>query len=289
MNLSSRPPKTRGPNSASRRALINTYYRADLKNQTTSPFMKKSRPGRTRRYFFGFLDIVLILGLLAALGYSLLISPHPKVIATNQDFHPLSDYQAYADRLFSKIGNRNKLTYDEGAVTSSMEKNFPEIDAISTEIPVFSSRPTLRLDVSQPSLKVKSGPRTYILDSKGVIVMTAGQSPGSRNLPLVIDQSGFKAAPGEPLLNTGAVYFIKTVIAETKAAKVPISSMTLPAVPQEVDLRTSDAAYYVKFYLGGDPLVQSGQYLAARNRFMRSNQPPSSYLDVRIAGKVFYK
>lgn len=289
MNSSRKPSESRRPRLSGRRPQVNTYYRGEPALGSSSPFQKKPAPKSARRFFFGFLDIVLILVILAGLGYSLVISSKPKVLISSQAFHSRSDYQIYADGLFSQIKNRNKITYDEQAVTLAMEKRFPEITSINTELPIFSEQPTLRITVSQASLRVRSGSNNYVVDSQGVIVALANQVPAAKNLPQITDQSGFNSKIGQPLLNVGAVDFIKTLIAETKVAKVPISAMTLPPVAQELDLRTSDRPYFVKFYLGGDALIQTGQYLAARNHFNQTGQQPAQYLDVRVAGKIFYK
>jgi len=289
MNFSRKPPAPRKPRAAVRRTRINTYYRAEPAAGGSSPFQRKPAAKNVRRFLFGFLDITLILVILAGLGYSLVISPKPRIIVSNQTFHRNSDYQAYANQLFSQIKNRNKITYDEKAVVLAMEKRFPEITSISTELPIFSEQPTLRIAISKASLRVRSGSNNYIVDSQGVIVAHAGQLAAAGSLPQIIDQSGFNSKIGQPLLNVGAVDFIRTVMAEIKAAKVPVSAMTLPPVAQELDLRTSDRPYFVKFYLGGDALVQAGQYLAARNHFNQTGQQPAQYLDVRVGGKIFYK
>jgi hypothetical protein len=70
---------------------------------------------------------------------------------------------------------------------------------------------------------------------------------------------------------------------------VTITSLSLPSKPSELDLRTKDRPYFVKFYMGGDALTQAGQFLAARAQFDRQNHQPADYLDVRVAGKIFYK
>jgi hypothetical protein len=77
-------------------------------------------------------------------------------------------------------------------------------------------------------------------------------------------------------------------LAQTRRAGVPIKSLTFPPLAQELDLATEDQPYFVKFYLGGDPLVQAGTFLAARHQFS-SGVKPSVYLDVRVPGKIFYK
>jgi hypothetical protein len=63
----------------------------------------------------------------------------------------------------------------------------------------------------------------------------------------------------------------------------------LPSTAEELDIHTPDRPYYVKFYLAGDALLQTGQYLASRHQFDTTNSQPAEYLDVRIPGKIFYK
>lgn len=290
MRFSHKPPSSnRQPPNHRRQTPLNIYYRAEPSAGNPSPFQQKQAAKSARRYFFGFLDIILILVILAGLGYSLVISPKPKVLVNNQSFHSLNDYRLYADQLFSQLKNRNKITYDEQSIASAMRRKFPEITSVGTELPIFSEQPTLRITVAPASLRVKENTTDYVVDDQGVIVGKLSQIPVAKNLPQLIDKSGFPAKVGQPLLSAGAVSFIKTVVVEVKAAKVPLASLTLPTVAQEMDLRTADQPYFVKFYLGGDALTQTGQYLAARNHFKQINQPPATYLDVRVPGKIFYK
>lgn len=281
--------KQRQPRVSNSRTRVNTYYRAESKNEDLSPFRAKPVRSSTKRYIFGFLDIVVIIVLLTALGYSLLISSSPRVLVNNQAFHNTSDYQSYALQIFSQLKNRNKVTFDDGSVSAAFQRKFPEVTAVSTELPIFSERPTLRITVAQASLRLKSGANNYIIDSQGIIVGSAAGLTGSQSLPQIVDQSGYHAGLNQPILNASAVRFIRTVATQLKAARVPVSSLTLPPIAQELDLRTADKSYYVKFYLGGDALTETGQFLATRHHFSDIDQPPSEYLDVRIAGKVFYK
>src|SRR5207302_459575 len=101
------------------------------------------------------------------------------------------------------------------------------------------------------------------------------------------DQSGFKTQAGQPALSSQAVNFIKNIITQCHGAKVPVASLTLPKTAQELDFKAADRPYFVKFYLGGDPVLETGQFLAARHRFDQTGQP-TSYLDVRVNGKIYF-
>jgi len=187
------------------------------------------------------------------------------------------------------VANRSKLTFNEAKVVNRIETDFPEVSAASVELPFFSEQPRVRLLVSEPAFKLKSHGRLYIISRQGVVITTTVNQPRFSQLPIVEDQSGFEAVVGQPVLSSQAAGFISTVILQSRRAKVPLSTLTLPAVPLEFDLRTADQPYMVKFYLDGDANTEAGQFLAARQKFAQSHITPSQYLDARVSGKIFYK
>jgi cell division septal protein FtsQ len=270
------------------RTPVNTYYRGDSQ-QSQSPFTKRETKKPIKRYIFGLLDIVLLAAVLIALLYSLALSNRPKVISSSSAYHDSSVYQTAASQQLASLKNRNKITFDQKGLAEALQSRFPEIAAVQTELPLFSQRPTIRLTVAQPSFFLNSPGHSYIISAAGKAVASANDIPRVRDLQNIQDQSGYKVISGQQILSTGSVAFINTVIAECARARVPISSLNLPRTPQELDLHAKDQPYYVKFYLDGDALTQTGQFLAARARFKQGTQPPAQYLDVRANGKIFYK
>jgi len=267
---------------------LSKYYRAE-RTGAASPFVRKPVSKNRRRLLLGFLDILLILFLLFGLGYSLALNARPKVIVSDSSFHPPSVYTAVVAAQLRQFKNRTKMTFDEQGVTLQLQKQFPEISNVQIELPFFSEQATVRLTIAQPSFKLVSRGTSYIVGTNGEIVATSADLPNVKNLATVYDQSGFNASVGKPVLSSGSTGFIRTVVAECQRFKVPIASLVLPTTPQELDLRTTDQPYYVKFNLDGDALNEVGQFLAARHRFAQTNQTPSQYLDVRVEGKIFYK
>lgn len=274
--------------SSTSRVPLKTYYRSKTGISESSPFKKKPVKRRARRFLFGFLNIILAGLLVAGLLYSLVVNPKPKLVLNSTVYRNTSAYQQEADKLFTSIKNRNKLTFDSGSIAAGMKQRFPEIAVVDTELPVFSQKATLRLNIAPPSLKLNSGGRSYVVDAQGIVVQEAG-SMASKNLPRVEDKSGYRVQIGKPVLNAEAVRFIKTLDVQCRQAGIAVDSYTLPPAAQQIDLSTKDHSYFVKFYLGGDALTQAGQYLAARRHFSESKSLPAEYLDVRVAGKIFYK
>jgi hypothetical protein len=274
---------------AYRRRTLNTYYRTNSQDASPSPFKRKHRKSSPRKWLFGLADIILVCLLLAGLIYSLILRPQPKIQANDYSYHSSADYRAGIQPFFKAVKDNNKISFDEAAVVKSIEAKYPEVQNVRVELPFFSPEPTVWLYISKPAFKLSSGAKTYIVDSQGTIVAESKDLPQLTKLVSLNDQSGYPAAIGKPILSSSSVAFINTLSAQAKAAKVPIGQLALPPLALELDLRTQDQPYYVKFFMGGDALTQTGQFLAARQKFSKGQSPPSLYLDVRVNGKVFYK
>jgi len=281
-----RPRKS--PAREGRGSQITTYYRAENNGRPASPFTRKTARRSHRRLLFGLLDIIIIMALIIGLFYSLALKPQPKVITSSQSYHTASEYTDAAIEQFSLLKNRNKLTFDQSSISENMQKRFPEIRDIHIELPFCSETPVVRLNIAGPAFKLISSTKSYVVNDDGIAIDTVKIRGGGR-LATIADDSGFDIRSGGRVLSSSSVGFIKTLIKQCAISNIKLASITLPSSPQELLLRTADAAYYTKFYLGGDPAVQAGQFLAARKQFMRSGTQPHEYLDVRISGKIFYK
>ena len=278
--------RARNPDSGQRTPL--TYYRSAEKPSTSSPFEKKIRP-RGRKWLPKVVDFLVVALVLSGVVYSLIIRPDPKLVVNSTAYHQASAYRVSALADFKSLKNRNKLTFDEKGIIADLQKRFPEIASAAVELPLFGETPRLRINIASPTFILNSQGSDYIVDSQGVAVTKKADAPQIAGLLVVIDQTGFNTQIGRQIISAAEVNFINTLLAQTKRAKVPIASLTLPPLAQELDLRTSDQGYFAKFYLGGDALVQSGQFLAARHQFEQANSQPSQYLDVRVPGKIYYK
>jgi hypothetical protein len=278
----------RSPKQGRLRTPVTTYYRSENKSES-SPFVKKAAPRQTRKYFLGFLDLILIVILLVAIGYAMLVSSKPKVIASDLSYRSQSTYEAAIAQQLSNLKNRNKVSFNEKAIADNLQQKFPEISAVNVELPFFSQQPVFRLKISRPSFVLNTQGQNFIVSTKGIAVAKSTDFPTIQGLQTVTDQSSYKITPGIRVLDTDSTNFISSLISQYKFQKIEVQSLVMPPKPQELDLRAKGQSYYVKFYLRGDVASQTGQYLAARKHFTESGQSPNQYLDVRVPGKIFYR
>jgi hypothetical protein len=283
-------PRTRQP--AKGRAKVPlTYYRSagGAAQDDKSPFIRSKPKTRVRKYLLGALDFGVLLLFLAIFIYSLIIRPEPKIAANSYTYHPAATYQQAAQEQLKSLTSRNKLTINEDQIIKNLQSEFPEIANARLELPVISQIPTLHLTIAEPALVLKNNKSSYIVSSIGTVVDKAEGFSRSKELPSVEDQADFDLKPGSPAFSRESTSFIVDVWRYTKASNINVASMVLPVRPMELNLKTTDKPYFVKFYLGGDAVLQTGQFVAARNQFEKDGVNPSEYLDVRIQGKIFYK
>lgn len=269
------------------RVRVNAYYGQRSETETASPFIARAKK-RTSRLLVWIFDSLLILAILVAFVYSLLVRPSAKLSVSNDTFHSQAEYQVVVNKQLTTLKDRNKITFDEASLSSAIERSFPEVESVDIELPILGEQPIVHLKIGKPAFFIRSSGKDYLLSANGVAVGYKSDYPNIGKLVQITDKSGFEVNVGKPILSTDNINFLNTLLAELARSQVPIKELVLPNSPAEADLYTQDAAYYTKFYMGGDAIIQSGQYLAARNSF-KSQPAPSQYLDVRVAGKIFYK
>jgi len=253
-----------------------------------TPFRKKVPEGKRGSFLNKLLGGLLLVAVIGGLIYSLFINNDPKVVLSSSVYRPEAVYRSAVLAQTGGLTYRTKFTYNEQAVINNLRQKFPEISSGSVELPIVGQSPIVSLTIAVPSYVYINSSRRYVLDADGVIIST-NAVPAYKELLSLTDTSNIRVASGAKVLGSDAVHFINQIVSQCRSAHVLLSSLTLPAAAQELDVYTKDTPYFTKFYLGGDPLVQAGQFLAARHDFTANHIQPSQYLDVRVNGKVFYK
>jgi cell division septal protein FtsQ len=237
--------------------------------------------------------------LIVCVLYTLHLNNQPKVVSlaqsSNSYFLQSTDvYQQAAAKAFaSSIFNDNKITVNSVGIQERLQKQFPELSDVSVTIPLMSHRPIVYIAPTTPSLVLANSSDSFVLDNNGKALLTTSQVADLEKLglPTVTDQTGLKVKTGDFALAGTAVSFIQTVKAELEAKGVAIDTMTLPSNGAfELDVKPKGAGYFVKFNLHEDSArQQAGTFLAVRARLATQSTTPSSYIDVRLDGRAYYK
>lgn len=227
--------------------------------------------------------------------FSMTLSTKPGVTTFNDQPSPyrqLDEYAAAADEIMrGSLGNRTKLTIQTSDIESALLERFPELNAAVLRLPVLGRKPSLVIDIRPPEIILTSTNSNYVLDSSGTVIseLKALAQENRTGLLTVKDESGLKAEVGKQILPADTVEFINEVTAQLDAKGLKITSLTLPASANQLDVRIEGLNYYLKTDLSGDPRLQMGSFLAVKEKLEKDKITPSEYIDVRVEEKVFYK
>lgn len=200
--------------------------------------------------------------------------------------------QAASAFLNGSLLNHFKPTVNTASVAQKLNNEFPELSAVTVTVSLFGHEPTVHIQPATPALILSTlSGDSYVVDTNGLALIMTTQAPGvsGLHLPIVTDQSGLALSAGQLALPTTSTSFITEVVGQVQAARLTVSSLTLPKGTNELDLRVNGAPYYTKFNLEGNARVEAGTFLAVKQQLQKTNVTPSSYVDVRVEGRAYYK
>lgn len=223
----------------------------------------------------------------------LALSTSPKVVVVGRSATAASYlqsggvYATAAQKLLAhSFTNRSKLTVNLDAVSRGLKYDFPELQDVSIGVPLVGNRPVVYIQPAVPSLVVETTHGNYLLNGSGVVLAAVKHLPTA--VPLAVDQSGLVPSLGKRLLPAATLSFMQVVSYQLAAAHLSLTTFVLPAgAPYELDVRVGGEPYVVRFSLEASALTQSGAAIATIQQL--GSTVPSTYIDVRVPGRVYYK
>jgi hypothetical protein len=183
---------------------------------------------------------------------------------------------------------------DAKAFEEAMIQRYPEIRAVDVRAAVpFSTdlKTTISFRKAVFVWRDASG-STQFVDSSGVLfAKDLDATVNTKKLVAIEDQSGTVLEPGNPVLTTGLVQFIGQL--HTKIPVVfqgkSIAKVIIPRSTREVQLQITDVPYLIKLSSQRTLEEQVGELVLLVNHLQTQKIQPSTYLDVRVPHKAFYK
>ena len=277
-----------------------SYYnnRSNGQASNTDPkAIKNSKRVELKYHLKHIPSYIILIVIVGSVLYSLTLTERPIIILgkTNSSSNLLRDKKVYEQRisqiLESSIFNRTKLTINTDSVSRQIEKEFPEIQQSTVRLPIVGSEVVIGLEPAIPAFILASGTSRYIIGSDGRALVSYGDTNTniSGSLLNVVDDSKIEIKKGEVALPKKYVDFITTVNLQLKAKNISIKSLQLPNLINELRVVTTEKDYYIKFDMNGDSRLQTGTFLAIRERFLTQNINLVEYIDVRVPERSYYK
>ena len=262
--------------------------------QDNSNRLSASQPARQSVDWKLLPSMIALLAILLSLGYASLLDTNPRI---NKGSHKTAavlqtdeTYQMAVQKLLQEsIFSRSKVLIDTSELEKKILEQFPEIKTASITIPLTSRRPIVAIEPVEPAILLRSNTQTYLIENTGRAIRELAGLNDFTELPLITDQSGLSVKVGKQVLPTSEVTFLRELNHQLSANGLKTDSITLPAIPNQADVRLSGEPYYIKFNLQGDARLQFGALNSVKQRLEAQKTKPAEYIDVRVEDKAFYK
>ncbi len=216
-------------------------------------------------------------------------------------------WQAFGIKKIVVSGDRNyAASLVESATREQLHKrwwwrNLMLIDTSKLQKAILASQPQLTdVDISrrwpaqlqlkvterQPNLEWKTGDKTYILASDGVVADKAGET--RLRLPVVTDTTNLPVKVGDQVVSSHFVSFCLDLIAQLPKQGIQVRGLSVPATTTQVDVETNQN-YFIKFDTTRSATSEVGDLVRVLNLLKSQNAKPSQYIDLRIDGRAYYK
>lgn len=237
-----------------------------------------------------------LLAIVIVTVFCLQLSSNVKVVTLGTDASQVflreqGVYITATQTAFKSLLNSNKLTVNTQKISADLQKQFPELKAVSVSLPVVGNRPVVYIQPTIPELILVSSQGMFLLDNNGRALITGNQVTKLDELevPVVTDESNLPIELGKIALPRSTATFITEVFGQLKAKGLRVSSLVLPPGSSELHVRIQGAGYFVKYNLHGNAREEAGAFLAVKAQLERERKTPHEYIDVRVENKAYYK
>ncbi len=195
------------------------------------------------------------------------------------------DIQTEAQKLLgANWWQGNLLTFDNAALAAGLLQADPMLKTVT----VHRRWPRgLSLDVTlkQPSLGWSSDNQAYLLDRDGSAI---GSLPAGSSLPVVADDSNLPVSLGQRVTTTRFVAFVTGL--NQALPGLALGQLRYEVKDTTLDLYVSTGkGYQVIFDTSRDANQEVSDLRTLLTFLSHQGKTPSQYIDLRIAGKAYYK
>jgi cell division septal protein FtsQ len=182
---------------------------------------------------------------------------------------------------------------DGGAFEQAVIAKHPEIATIEPAINTpLSTTLTATITFRKPVFTWKDASKTErYIDNKGMLFsINKDRSVDPKKLIHIEDESGAVLEAGSSVLTATLIQFIGQLHTELPALfNAPIARVVIPRSTREVQVQMAKTPYLIKFNSQREVGEVVGELKSLVAFLKQDNITPSTYIDMRIANKAYYK
>lgn len=203
--------------------------------------------------------------------------------------------ERYQNYISGRVGEYSVLqqgwSLNSPSLAEDVVKKFPEIKEVS-----FTNRPltttlsaTLSFRTPLFVWRDSSGQDRFI-DGAGVLFTDNVTQTDTKKLTVIEDESGLVIDSGNTALSEATTKLIGDAPQALKALYPKgIQAVVIPQSTREIRIKLKDTRYYIKFSTERSLAEQVGELKTLKHFLDSKKITPSSYVDVRLEHKAFFK
>lgn len=261
---------------------------AEARSQLKTERLKAHELHQLRRRIMRILAVLAVL--IGILGYFVASYTRTIVVRASQSgvTVEVQRYEAAVNDYFAKHPlERFGFALNRKQFSEELATTYPELKSIDVDRSWYGGSEAFVFSFRKPILRWDSGGKTFYVDGQGVAFRY--DYFGGKYVK-VSDQSGISPSDngGEVASNRLIAFLGKMVGAVDAGDKGKVADIIIPASTRQIDLKLEGRGYVIKTHTDRDPLGQAQDIIAALKWFDDKKIKPE-YVDVRVAGKAFYK
>lgn len=178
----------------------------------------------------------------------------------------------------------NQVTFDADAFVAKLQQDDPLLRDVSVKRSGWHTI-VVTAGLKQPSLGWTTGNQTYVLDRDGTVIGTVSGTPA---FPVVRDGSNVPVEVGQKATSAHFVEFVSQL--GPALAGVGIQVTRLDIKDTTLDLTaTTNKGYRILLDTSRTVGEEINDLTAVQKLLVAQKRTPAEYIDLRIAGKAYYK
>lgn len=233
----------------------------------------------------------LMVALVVAVGAGLAMwQLATRVIVVGTGPVAISDQTRYTkaidDYLAGRPLERLRFLLDRATLAAHLQAANPEVEAIASVDPAGLGVAQLRLVMRQPLVAWRLGNQQYYVDGKGV-PFTTNYYPAPR--VEIVDESGVRLQAGQAIASHRFLSYVGRTIAAAATHGLVVERVVIPAgTTRQILVSVQGYGYPARLSIDRPANAQVSD-MARAYRHLRAHGQNPSYIDVRVASRVYYR
>ncbi len=176
------------------------------------------------------------------------------------------------------------LTLDTERLKGELLKEKPQLKSVEIQRSGLKTL-TITGSLKRPALGWSSAGQNYLLDRSGTAI---GALPSDASVPVVIDSSNLPVRPGDQVSSPRFIDFAAGVPEALAGIGIKTTSLRIQETTFDLWAQT-DRGYRITLDTGRTLEEQVEDLKLVLASLRKQGKTPSEYIDLRVAGKAYYK